>query len=158
MVWPALGQAGEPSELGLGMGPVVLSGLAIRCDIEVPATPHGESVDIQFLVDGRPVAEHSLAPGHHPIELDVRGLTGGGRILEATSDEASAEIGFRVISPWLSLLPPLIAIVLALITKEVLLSPVPGGLLGRPVSFQLESSDGPGANHRQLHRPIRGQP
>jgi len=122
ILWPALGQAEESSDLALDVGPVTLSGLPVRFEVEVPDTFDREPIDILFLIDSQPVAERSLPPGKHQIELQDFPLTTGGHTLVAATGQAAVEVGLRVISPWLSLLPPVIAIALALITKEVLLS------------------------------------
>jgi Na+/H+ antiporter NhaC len=108
--------------LNLEVGPVFLSGLPVKFGLEVLDTLDEAPASVQFLVDGRKVAERELSTGTHEIELTDLDLTTGTHVLTATSGRASAQADVRAISPWLSLLPPLIAIALALITKEVLLS------------------------------------
>ncbi len=71
-------------------------------------------------VDGSVSDELSLAPGSHSVELAAT-ARGEQRIrIEAT--EASAEFSSKAIPGWLSVLPPLVAIGLALIFKDVILS------------------------------------
>jgi hypothetical protein len=75
-----------------------------------------------ILVDGAPAATHELLPGSNSIELPGARLSSGIHEVSVTVGQARATAEIRAISPWRSLLPPLIAIALALITKEVLLS------------------------------------
>jgi len=120
--WSSLSLAEVAEELSLDASSVVLSGLPLRLEVEVPDTSSGEPIDIQLLIDGQPVAVRRLVPGIHKLELEDSHLSPGAHTVVASSAQSTAEVGLRAISPWLSLLPPAIAIALALITKEVLLS------------------------------------
>jgi len=110
--------AQEPTSPEIEAGLVALSGIPVRCTIEVPA-PLPQALLVEL--DGQPVGDYLLEPGQHAIELEVS-LHSGLHVLTARSDYGSDSIELRVIPSWLSILPPIIAIALALITKEVLLS------------------------------------
>jgi len=122
MALPALAEASVSGEIDLEMGPVALGGLPVKFRIEIPDSGDEQPVKVRFAIDDREAGERRLSPGTHEIEIAEVPISTGRHTLVATTDQTSAELGFRAISPWLSLLPPLIAIGLALITKEVLLS------------------------------------
>lgn len=100
----------------------MLSGLPLRLEVLVPGDPDDDPVEVRFEIDNKPATRLDLAPGSHEIELQEPVLATGSHTLRATAGATTVEIELRALSPWLSLLPPLIAIALALITKEVLLS------------------------------------
>lgn len=122
LLGPVESRAESPAGLSIQARSVVLKGLPLPVEVEVPAAQDPSPLDLQFLIDGQPIVERSLEPGSHQIELPTDNLSGGQHELSVQSPSGEAASGFRAISPWLSLLPPLIAIALALITKEVLLS------------------------------------
>lgn len=118
----ALAAPSAAVELGLETSSAVISGLPLRCELQITDLEPGHTVEVDLLVDGARVATQRLSQGTHELELDEVRLSGGRHELMAVGENVSARVGLRVIPAWLSVLPPLIAIVLALVTKEVLLS------------------------------------
>ena len=96
--------------------------MPIEFEVELTRSESSSPVEATILIDGSVVATRSLEEGSNTIELGDARLDTGRHILEIAIDSVSYGSELRVISPWLSILPPLIAIALALITKEVLLS------------------------------------
>jgi len=119
MAMPAL-SATEP--IGLETPRVALSGLPLTIEISTPDTPPEPSRDIRVIIDEREVLTHSTEAGISEITVETRGLDWGRHSLSLISGDTRIDSGFRVIPAWLSIVPPLIAILLALITKEVLIS------------------------------------
>lgn len=81
------------------------------------------TVEVTLTVDGREILSEELGPGEHDLELDATGLSGGLHEVLASAAgglEATAEV--RLVPGWLSILPPVIAIALALVFKEVLVA------------------------------------
>ena len=109
-------------ELALDTGSATISGLPLRFELEVTGLEPEETIGVNLAVDGQGVATQWLAVGSHELELAEVHLSAGSHELVATYGESLARTTLRVIPAWLSILPPLIAIALALITKEVLLS------------------------------------
>ena len=79
-------------------------------------------VPVEILVDGDVVERRDIALGQHDLTLGDTRLAPGRHRLEARANGASATAEFRSIRGWLSILPPVIAISLALIFKDVLVS------------------------------------
>ena len=84
----------------------------------------------ELLVDGARVDRLSLQPGMNTLELEALRLDSGSHTLALRSGSVGAEQSFHLLPGWLSLLPPLIAILLALITRDVLISLFLGVLSG----------------------------
>jgi len=99
-----------------------LSGLPLAFTVRVVGVADGDSILLETDIDGLPVDRRSLSTGEHELVLDNVKLPSGSHSLQLTAAGARAEASIRVIPAWLSILPPLVAIGLALITKEVLLS------------------------------------
>ncbi len=115
--------AAQPSpQLEIDLGPATLAGLPIKLEVELTETGTPTTAEATVLLDGVDIAVHKLTRGTNSIVLPETRLAPGRHTLAVTLGPNRAEAEFRVISPWLSLLPPVIAIALALITKEVLLS------------------------------------
>ncbi len=72
-------------------------------------------------MNGRPLATRELGPGRHSLRLDAE-LSGGRHLVSARAGDAEAETTIQVIRGWLSVVPPLVAIGLALLFKDVLFS------------------------------------
>ncbi len=97
-----------------------LSGTQIHLRVAVDDSP--QPVPVSVAIDGRVVEETELADGEHELVLDDVALPSGRYDLTATAGGTTATTTMRVIPGWLSLLPPLVAIGLAIAFKEVLLS------------------------------------
>ncbi len=99
-----------------------LSGLPLAFTVRVVGVADGDSILLKTDIDGLSVDRRSLSTGEHELVLDNVKLPSGSHSLQLTAAGARAEASIRVIPAWFSILPPLVAIGLALVTKEVLLS------------------------------------
>ena len=90
-------------------------------EIEITLTESGARPATVFL-DGREIGVHNLQPGANPLVYEDEKPAAGSHEIVVTSGSLSAETRVRLIPGWLSILPPLIAIGLALLTKDVLIS------------------------------------
>jgi Na+/H+ antiporter NhaC len=111
---------GEPPTIILAYDGVALSGLPFDLGLAISGVPAGSPTAI-MIVAGSHQQRVELAAGNHEVRLDP-GLTSGRHRIVASAAGASAEIEVRVLPGWLSIVPPLVAISLALIFKDVLLS------------------------------------
>jgi Na+/H+ antiporter NhaC len=105
-----------------------LSGTPLRMKIEVPRS-EDITTEVSFFVDGRLIDSRHLEPGSRTLRLDAN-LEAGAHSLEMRTAELSETTSFTVLPGWLSVLPPLLAIALALIFKDVLLSLFAGLFIG----------------------------
>ena len=113
---------GAPEPIGLEAPRVALSGLPLAIEISVPEAAPEHARNIRLLIDDSEVMNRSIETGVSQIEVETRGLGPGRHTLSLVSGQARVDSRFRVIPAWLSIVPPLIAIILALVTKEVLIS------------------------------------
>lgn len=119
---PLASQGQSTPELEIRSGPATLAGLPLSFEVELTPADDPSTLDAEIVVDGASVGVQQLSPGINSLELTDFRFDSGRHSLVVIVGQARAETEIRAISPWLSLLPPLIAIALALITKEVLLS------------------------------------
>jgi Na+/H+ antiporter NhaC len=108
-------------ELAAEVDGVVLAGHAVHLRVTL-GEGFAAAVPVVVRVGGRVLAQDELGPGEHELAVPARGLGWGARALTVTAGETSAEVPVRVIPGWLSVVPPLIAIGLALVFKDVLVS------------------------------------
>ena len=99
----------------------VLTGVPLQLSLELSEIPPDTTVPLTILVDGRHVQDLELAAGVHDLQLDVD-LESGSHVLEVRAATVTQQTSFRALPGWLSVLPPIIAIGLALAFKDVLLS------------------------------------
>ncbi len=102
--------------------PMVVSGTPLKMDVNLSYVRPTDTVGAQVLLDGQPIGRVVLKAGTHTVLLeDVRPGAGSHTVtLKSAGLEVSED--FHLVSGWLSIMPPLIAIILALIFKDVLLS------------------------------------
>lgn len=122
-------QADDVTPFEVDAPKVILTGVGFHVDIFRPAaagpgsyrlvSAGGRELSGGELVPGDTtyVAGISVAPSDLPVQLEVRSIGG-----EAAAAPASVTIDAMILPGWLSLLPPLIAIALALVFKEVVIS------------------------------------
>jgi len=99
--------------------PVSLSGTPLQFDVHA-ATARGFRVFVYY--DGQRLGTRSVRDGENTLVFDDVLLTSGAHELRLESGSLSAEAEFRVLPGWLSVVPPLLAIALALLTRDVLIS------------------------------------
>lgn len=118
----------ESLPISLDAPSAVLGGIEFTVEIEVPASLEGTPYGIRT-ADGRELLSGTLTAGVNTVE---------GVIVEARSDLPltvagpgfSAPVDPLVLPPWLSIVPPLLAIAFALIFREVVISLFAGIWLG----------------------------
>jgi Na+/H+ antiporter NhaC len=110
------------AELELETRSTHLTGVPLAYSVTVLDVPDGMLIPVETSIDDQRVDRRALAAGVHEIILDSTDIASGRHVLKLTSEGAVAESSIRYIPAWLSILPPLVAIGLALVTKEVLLS------------------------------------
>jgi len=109
----------EP-ELGVAAAGAALSNTRLHLEITVEGA--AEPIPVTISADGRALREVLLAAGRHE-EIVPEALLGWGRhTIEVASGGARATAEIYALPGWLSLLPPLIAIGLAIAFKDVLLA------------------------------------
>ncbi len=117
---PARGEA-APVEIELAARGAAITGAPLQLRIALAGPREGESLPVSLFADGRPVATMELVAGEHDVEVEA-GLAAGRRRIEARAGSARAELRLSVLPGWLSVVPPLVAILLALVFKDVLVA------------------------------------
>jgi Na+/H+ antiporter NhaC len=131
---PPVASAQEPAAAGPA-GPVVAvepdgvstAGGALHLKIALSELAGGGPATVAVSAAGREVGRYELGEGEHEVTVEDAGLPAGRHPVSVAlvgpgGGGASAETEARVIPGWLSVVPPLIAIGLALIFKDVLIS------------------------------------
>ncbi len=111
-------------------GLVSLSHLPLRLELTIAADESAPALPLDILLDGQLVENRLLSGGKHELVLESVDLSPGRYEISILAGETALDAPIRVIPAWLSILPPLIAIVLALVTKEVLVSLFSGVFAG----------------------------
>ena len=99
--------------------PTTLTGLPVELEVTLS---EGGARPATVFVDGQEVGTHNLATGANALRFEDLDLGAGSHEVVVTSGSLSAEANLRLIPGWLSVLPPLLAIGLALVTRDVLIS------------------------------------
>ncbi|UCF94324.1 MAG: hypothetical protein JSW39_09250 [Desulfobacterales bacterium] len=99
-----------------------LKGLNLYPTVTLENLIPGETTQVEIYADDKLIDRQELAVGEHELKVEGIRLDTGKHILSVRSEGASAENVLRVLPGWLSLLPPLIAIALALWVKDVIVS------------------------------------
>jgi Na+/H+ antiporter NhaC len=135
----AAGQADSPpggATVEIRLPRVVLDGVPFDAWLVPVGVPEGDSIDYRIALPGRPAAaagtEMSGRVGGRDSVLlhDLRIEGSGSMEVSATTSIGPARGSTRVLPGWLALLPPLIAILLALVFREVVISLLAGVWLG----------------------------
>ncbi|MFQ5525587.1 MAG: Na+/H+ antiporter NhaC family protein [Thermoanaerobaculia bacterium] len=109
------------TEVSVDLSGAAISGAPLSLTVGVDDPQSDLILPVEIHLDGKLVESQELSPGEHTIKL-AEPLGGGEHSIRVASGEASASLDFETIPGWLSILPPLVAIALALIFKDVLLS------------------------------------
>lgn len=107
-----------------------LSGTPLVVEVNLEGWPHQEPRTVDFILDGERIGRRGVPGGVSSQKFDDVILTGGNHTVRVISATVEAETTFRALPGWLSLVPPLLAIILALITRDVLVSLFLGVLSG----------------------------
>ncbi len=84
--------------------------------------PEAPTLRVLVFVDGSQIGEHSLAPGENRLVYEEVRLAAGTHEVLVKSGSVEAAASVRLLPGWTSILPPLLAIGLALLTRDVLVS------------------------------------
>ena len=109
--------AAEP-ELAVS-APITLTGLPV--EIEVTLSEAAEQ-QVVVEIDGEQVGTRDLIAGANSLRFEGLDLEAGRHEIVLRGSSLSAETSLRLIPAWMAILPPLLAISLALITRDVLIS------------------------------------
>ena len=120
---PAAATADGPS---VDAPSIVFRGVPLEVRVTVPEGATAVTVE----VDGKVVRSVSIEPGEHTLTLDTVRLDTGVHEVAIVGNGERATDSVRAIPGWWSILPPLLAIGLALAFKDVLLSLYLGIFLG----------------------------
>ncbi len=126
----AAGSRAEAAELTVSLDGASLSGQPLHLEVGVAGLAPGEALAGRVLVDGREVSQVSLVPGTQPLAVPGADLASGRHTLALEAGGSRAEAAIRTLPAWISLLPPLVAIGLALIFKDVLIALFSGVFVG----------------------------
>jgi len=119
----AAGAAGAPEKpLAVAVDGVQLASTPIELIVTVSGQQDGPSAPLEILADGRSLMRTDLAPGEHPLSINAGGLGVGSHSILVRRDGEQAETDLRLLPGWLSLLPPILAIGLALSLRNVLVA------------------------------------
>jgi Na+/H+ antiporter NhaC len=122
------------TELAVEPEGAALSGGALRLKVTLAGVE--EEVPAQVLLDGAAVTTLSLGAGEHEVRVPEVRLAPGRHTVEVRAGGAAAETELRTIPGWLSIVPPLAAIALALLFKDVLIALFLGVFLGALFLYQ----------------------
>lgn len=128
---PALAQP----TLGVEVSGAALSGAKLHLELTV-AGAEGD-LAIAIFVDGRKVDDLGLGNGEHAVVVDDPDLDWGNHSIEIRSGTSMASAEAYALPGWTSLLPPLVAICLAILFKDVLLALFLGVFTGALALFGL---------------------
>jgi Na+/H+ antiporter NhaC len=107
-----------------------LSGSPLHLSVTLGPGVTGTSLPGRILVDGVERASRELTTGTQVLRLDEVDLAPGHHTVTVITAEGTGTTSVRTVPGWLSIVPPLIAIGLALIFKDVLISLFVGVLSG----------------------------
>ncbi len=125
-------------EVSLAADGAQLTGKVLRFKVTTEGLEAGETATARVLLDGREVSQPgglSISSGEQTVALSDLAISSGRHtvVLHLTTSNgasAEAETTLRAIPGWLSATPPLVAILLALVFKDVLLALFSGVFLG----------------------------
>jgi Na+/H+ antiporter NhaC len=132
--------AAQDLELGVAVDGAALSGTRLRLVVSVAGAD--APLPIAVTADGRLLDTLDLGNGDNKVELANARLTSGRHTLSVRAGAAVAEASTYVLPAWLSILPPLIAIGLAVIFKDVLVALYLGVFSGTLCLFGLNPLTG----------------
>ncbi|HVS03859.1 MAG TPA: Na+/H+ antiporter NhaC family protein [Thermoanaerobaculia bacterium] len=112
--------AARAAELAVEVEGAALAGSPLHLAVAVPAAAAPGPYTVS--VDGAAVHVVELGPGEHALRLEQVRLPAGPHTVAVAGPGGRGEVAARGIPGWLSLLPPLLAIGLALAFRDVILS------------------------------------
>lgn len=111
--------------------PMLLGGTPLEVQVEASNLPRGRGLVVQVMLDGRVVENRVvLKKGANEIKLDRIRPDAGYHELTLRSASFEETTSFSLLPGWLSVVPPIVAIVLALIFRDVLIALFVGIFVG----------------------------
>ena len=132
-------EAAGSASLSVAPRGAFLGGARPYLDITTGGLAPGESLPARIFIDGKQAAEVTLAPGENQVEVDGTRLASGAHEVTVEAVREGGPEGdtvlrtsetFRTLPGWLSILPPLVAIGLALAFKNVIIALFSGVYIG----------------------------
>jgi Na+/H+ antiporter NhaC len=117
------------AELAVATRGAVLAGTPLHLVLQLPETATGR-LAVQVAADGEVLTSLELAAGSQEVTVPEARLASGRHRIGVAAGGAKAEVEVLALPGWVAVLPPLIAIGLALAFKEVLVSLFLGVLVG----------------------------
>ncbi|MEM7481664.1 MAG: Na+/H+ antiporter NhaC family protein [Acidobacteriota bacterium] len=114
--------AASALELDAAASGIALTGGEAKVEVTLADLPATTPLAVTVRSDGRELHRALLAAGEHTLEVPVRDLPAGRTVVTVEAGGQSAETILRILPGWLSVLPPILAIGLALLFKDVLIS------------------------------------
>lgn len=114
--------AAASEDLAVRPAGITLEDRTIHLEVDIAASQTGRRRVIMVFVDDKLVHEQALAGGTHKLAIDGVPISTGTHEVLVRSGSSYASTSLRVIPAWLSIVPPLVAIVLALWFKDVLVA------------------------------------
>jgi len=99
-----------------------LAGAPLHIKVTASEVPAGADRHATVLINGLPVHEFEIADGEQSIRVEKPGTKHGAQPVVVRTSWAEGSGSIRGIAGWLSIVPPLAAIILALISKDVVIS------------------------------------
>lgn len=118
------------TELAVEVDGAALRGSDLHLKITVGDIPAGEEVDVSVGTGDRDLGTFRLGAGEHEVSIEAPGLSSQKGDLIVRGAGAEAKTRLNPLPGWTSVLPALVAILLALFFRDVLLSLFSGVFLG----------------------------
>ena len=93
-----------------------------RVHLEVTSAGIASGTEAQVAIDGKVVSSVALTGQPQEVIAEAPSLAAGNHVVEVRAGAVAGTSAFRAVHGWLSIVPPLIAIVLALVFRQVIVS------------------------------------
>lgn len=125
----------QPVELSVESSGAALRRGVLHLEVNSANVPPGEQPEAVVLADGREIHRFPLTGGEQTLAIENAALTGNQSeiVVRAAGSEASTTV--RTVPGWLSLLPPLVAIAIALAVREVISALFAGVFVGALILY-----------------------
>ncbi|MEZ5332812.1 MAG: Na+/H+ antiporter NhaC family protein [Thermoanaerobaculia bacterium] len=122
--------AARATSLSASADGAVLAHSGLHLLVTLEDAPSQEPVALTVTAEGRTLGTTEIRPGETAVVLPDANLAAGRHVVELAAAGTSGRVEVRAFSGWLSIVPPLVAIGLALLFKDVLVSLFVGILTG----------------------------
>ncbi|MCB1034652.1 MAG: Na+/H+ antiporter NhaC family protein [Acidobacteria bacterium] len=118
------------TEIAAQLEGAALRGNTLHLKVTVGDLGQAEPIPVEIRSGARLLGTFPLDEGEHSLKIENAHLGASDRSLTVSGGGATAEIPIRTLSAWLSVVPPVAAILLALVFRDVLISLFSGIFLG----------------------------